>query len=156
MDHHDEGDKLLSLDKQLCFALYAASKAMTQAYRPFLQKLGLTYPQYLVFLVLWEEDGISLKALGTKLYLDSGTLTPLLKRLEKQNFIERRRFEKDEREIRICLTGAGKELKDKARTIPESMICQMAIEREDVFRLREEVKGLLRAINSRDSLEPGC
>jgi len=156
MDQHDERDEHLKLDKQLCFALYAASKAMTQAYRPFLQKLGLTYPQYLVFLVLWEEDGISLKALGTRLYLDSGTLTPLLKRLEKHSLIERRRFEKDEREIRICLTDAGRALKGQARSIPERISCQLAFDQETISKVRKEINKLLQAITSRTSLESEC
>lgn len=153
MDQHDE---LLLLDKQLCFALYAASKAMTQAYRPFLQKLGLTYPQYLVFLALWEKDGISLKALGTHLYLDSGTLTPLLKRLEKQKLIERRRFEKDEREIRICLTVAGRALKEQARSIPSTISCQLALDQESIIKLQKDIKSLLQAINSRSSFDLEC
>jgi DNA-binding MarR family transcriptional regulator len=147
MVHQLANNEDLKLDKQLCFALYAASKAMTQAYRPILNELGLTYPQYLVFLVLWEEDGISLKALGKKLYLDSGTLTPLLKRLEKNGFIERKRFERDEREIRICLTEQGRELKNKAERVPERMVCDLSLDREKAGKLREQVRELLEHLN---------
>lgn len=136
-------EEMLLLDNQLCFALYAASKAMTQAYRPFLTKLGITYPQYLAFLVLWQEDGISLKSLGKRLYLDSGTLTPLLKRLEKQGFVERRRFQQDEREIRIFLTEKGRQLKEEAKEIPENMLCKVSMDTDEVIAIRDQVKRLL-------------
>jgi DNA-binding MarR family transcriptional regulator len=113
----------LALDNQFCFALYSASLAMTKAYKPFLDKIGLTYPQYLVMLVLWQQDDILVKTIGEKLFLDSGTLTPLLKRLESSNLIARTRDETDERQVRITLTREGRALKKKAQAIPQQMLC---------------------------------
>ena len=104
------------LDHQLCFALYAASLAMTKAYRPLLAPLGLTYPQYLVMLVLWEGDGLTVKQAGERLGLDSGTLTPLLKRLEAAGLLQRLRDAADERRVRLQLTAAGRAL--RARAVP--------------------------------------
>ena len=101
-------DDPLRLDVQLCFPLYAAARAMTQVYAPLLSKLGLTYPQYLVMLVLWETDGVTVKALGERLYLDSGTLTPLLKRLETQGLVRRERSKEDARSVRVHLTAPGR------------------------------------------------
>jgi MarR family transcriptional regulator, organic hydroperoxide resistance regulator len=111
-------DDALRLDNQLCFALYAASRALTRAYAPLLEPLGITYPQYVVFLSLWERDGLPVHELGTCLGLDSGTLTPLLKRLEQRELVERRRDSEDERVVKIFLTAAGKALRTKARRIP--------------------------------------
>ncbi len=136
------------LDNQLCFALYAASKAMTQAYRGYLDPLGITYPQYLVFMVLWEQDGIPLKRLGERLYLDSGTLTPLVKRLEKEGFLTRDRAKEDEREIRVRLTAKGRKLQQKAADIPDTMRCVADVSVEEVVRLRGEVKLLLQKLQS--------
>lgn len=115
----------LELDEQLCFALYAASRAMTQAYRPALQGLGLTYPQYVVLLVLWDGDDIPLKALGARLMLDSGTLTPLVKRLEARGLLERVRDPEDERRTRIRLTVEGRDLRARAHAVPESLLCHI-------------------------------
>ena len=111
-------DRLL-LERQLCFSLYSASLAMTKLYRPLLDTLGLTYPQYLVMLVLWERDDISLSYLSERLTLDSGTLTPLLKRLEGMGQLRRQRDENDERKIRITLTREGGALRQRAQTVPE-------------------------------------
>jgi DNA-binding MarR family transcriptional regulator len=111
-------DQLLRLDRQLCFALYAASRAMTRAYGPVLEPLGLTYPQYLVMLVLWETDDRTVGELGDRLGLDSGTLTPLLKRLEQRELIGRSRDPADERVVRIRLTDAGRALRDQATHVP--------------------------------------
>lgn len=113
----------LNLDDQLCFAIYAASRAMTQTYRPLLDPLGLTYPQYLVLLVLWESDGIAVKTLGKRLMLDSGTLTPLLKRMERNGLVTRTRSEADNRRVDIHLTEAGGALKDKAFDVSSSIFC---------------------------------
>ena len=124
----DEGR--LHLDNQLCFALYAASRAMTQAYRPALDRLGLTYPQYLVLLVLWEQDDLSLKELGARLMLDSGTLTPLLKRLESRGFLRRVRDAEDERRTRLRLTNDGLGLRAEAHVVPESLFCHVKDEAE--------------------------
>ncbi|MGC9543688.1 MarR family winged helix-turn-helix transcriptional regulator [Streptomyces sp. UG1] len=108
----------LLLDDQLCFALYAASRAVTARYRPLLDTLGLTYPQYLVMLVLWEQDSISVRDLGTALQLESSTLSPLLKRLEAGGLLRRERRRDDERSVAIRLTEAGAELRDRAATVP--------------------------------------
>ena len=113
---------LLKLDNQLCFALYSASLAMTKVYKPLLAALGLTYPQYLAMLVLWERDGLMVSELGEKLYLDSGTLTPLLKRLESSGFITRLRALDDERRVYITLTSTGRRLKARAAKIPACIV----------------------------------
>ncbi len=111
-------DAWLALDKQLCFALYSASLAMTKVYKPLLAPLGLTYPQYLVMLALWEDDGQPVGALGERLALDSGTLTPLLKRLQVQGVLTRERDALDERRVIVRLTPAGRRLKTQARAVP--------------------------------------
>ena len=114
-------DAWLALDKQLCFALYSASLAMTKVYKPLLAPLGLTYPQYLVMLALWEQDGQTVSGLGDKLALDSGTLTPLLKRLEAQGQLSRERDADDERRVIVRLTAAGRKLKVAARRVPQAI-----------------------------------
>ena len=140
------------LDEQLCFALYSASRAVTRAYAPLLEPLGLTYPQYLVLLVLWERDGVPIKQLGERLALDSGTLTPLLKRLAAQDLVERRRGEDDERVVRIHLTAAGRALRSKARKVPMELACRagydLASERamRELVRLRDELTALARRL----------
>jgi DNA-binding MarR family transcriptional regulator len=111
----------LALDHQLCFALYSASLAMTKLYKPLLEPLGLTYPQYLVMLVLWEGDGITVSQLGERLALDSGTLTPLLKRLEAAGLIQRLRDAADERRVLLQLTAAGRTLKKRALAVPPAV-----------------------------------
>jgi DNA-binding MarR family transcriptional regulator len=108
----------LQLDSMLCFAVYAAGHAFTRFYKPRLDALGLTYPQYLVFLVLWEADGLTVKALGDKLFLDSGTITPLIKRLETRGLVRRQRDDEDERQVRIFLTDDGRGLRAKALAVP--------------------------------------
>ncbi|WP_236613181.1 MULTISPECIES: MarR family winged helix-turn-helix transcriptional regulator [Rhodonellum] len=109
------------MKNQVCFPLYAASRILIQAYREPLEELGLTYPQYLVMLILWEKDGLTVSQIGEKLFLDSGTLTPVLKRLEANNFIKRNRSDKDERKVEIELTYPGKSLQAKATPIPEKI-----------------------------------
>ncbi|MEY2890770.1 MAG: hypothetical protein RJA98_678 [Pseudomonadota bacterium] len=111
-------DAVLRLDGQLCFALYASSLAMTKLYKPLLAPLGLTYPQYLVMLVLWEQTPVSVSELGDRLYLDSGTLTPLLKRLQTAGWIERERDVQDERRVLLTLTAEGQALRAQARSVP--------------------------------------
>ena len=138
-------DKLL-LDQQLCFALYAASRSVTGLYRPLLEPLGLTYPQYLVMLVLWEQDGLTVRELGQRLQLDSGTLTPLLKRLQSAGLITRQRRQQDEREVDIRLTDAGLALRDKASGIPECLAQCMQLPFEQMQSLRDELKRLTRQI----------
>ncbi len=144
-------DETLKLDNQFCFVLYALSRQVTALYRPLLKPLGLTYPQYLVMLVLWEAEtiddgnysGIPIKSLCNKLMLDTGTLTPLLKRMEQQNLLVRKRSHEDEREVRVMLTDSGKALKDKARDIPFSMLCQSRLPMDRVGPLQAELKSLL-------------
>jgi MarR family transcriptional regulator, organic hydroperoxide resistance regulator len=116
--------EVLRLDNQLCFALYAASKAVTQAYQPLLAELGITYPQYLALLVLWEKDHLLVKEIGDRLELDSGTLTPLLKRLENQGLVVRERQQDDQRQVRIRLSPAGRSLENKALSIPKQLACR--------------------------------
>jgi DNA-binding MarR family transcriptional regulator len=137
----------LALDNQFCFALYSASLAMTKTYKPFLEKLHLTYPQYLVMLVLWQQDDVLVKTIGELLFLDSGTLTPLLKRLEASSLIMRTRDEADERQVRITLTKEGRALKKKAQDIPYQVLCASGQPPESVMRLRTQLstirKGLI-------------
>jgi MarR family transcriptional regulator, organic hydroperoxide resistance regulator len=134
--------KALHLDAQLCFSLYAASRAMTAAYGPLLGPLGLTYPQYLVMLVLWEGDGLSVKALGERLQLDSGTLTPLLKKLERAGQVVRARDDRDARVVRVSLTAAGKALRKKAQAVPRALLCLTGLDLPGLARLREELLAL--------------
>src|SRR5215475_5783118 len=115
-------DQPLRLDNQICFAVYSAAHAFNRVYKPLLDRLGLTYPQYLVMLVLWERDGVPLKEIGERLFLDSGTLTPLLKRLEVAGLVKRSRSSEDERQVKITLTAQGQALKDKARAVPMSIL----------------------------------
>ena len=117
MDKYD----VLLLDNQLCFPLYACSKEIIRKYKPFLDKLGLTYTQYITMLVLWEEKKLSVSGLGERLYLDSGTLTPLLKNLENKGYIKRKRLENDERVLEVELTQEGEALKDRALDIPSKI-----------------------------------
>ena len=135
----------LRLADQLCFPLYAAARAIQQQYRPLLSALGLTYPQYLVMLVLWEEDGLSVSGIGAKLHLDSGTLTPLLKRMEKAGLLVRRRSRQDERVVTIHLTEAGTALRDRAQQVPERLVACLAPHAGelDAARLHAELHQLL-------------
>lgn len=137
---------MLTLDQQICFPVYALSRQITSIYRPLLDALSLTYPQYLVFLVLWEEDKINVKTLGKKLYLDSGTLTPLLKRLEQRGLLIRKRSPKDERVVEVFLTEEGRKLKEKAQHIPEQLVSQFHISEEKLKQLKESVTQTLQAI----------
>ncbi len=130
---------MLALDNQFCFALYSASLAMTKTYKPILDKIGLTYPQYLVMMVLWQQDNILVKDIGESLFLDSGTLTPLLKRLEAAGIIVRTRDQQDERQVRITLTPAGKNLKKAAREIPLQIMCASGQTSEVLIKLREQL-----------------
>lgn len=130
----------LSLDNQLCFALYSASLEMTKLYRPLLEPLNLTYPQYLVMMVLWEKNGIPVKQLGAQLHLDSGTLTPLLKRLEKIEYLTRTRNPNDEREVIVTLTPSGVELEKTARQVPTGVACALGLEFDPFSKLLQQVK----------------
>ena len=137
----------LKLDSQLCFKLYAASRAVIRAYKPMLDQLGLTYPQYLAMLVLWEwQDAApeqpTVKALGERLALDSGTLTPLLKRLEGEGLLSRTRSREDERVVIVELTAQGRALKDKARTVPQCILGASGFTLERLQNLQAELQAL--------------
>lgn len=132
----------LQLDRQLCFALYSSSLAMTKLYKPLLAPLGLTYPQYLAMLVLWESDGLSVSQLGQRLSLDSGTLTPLLKRLEQLGHVERRRARDDERRVDIFLTPAGRMLREQALDIPGQLACASNCNLEELSALTRRLHEL--------------
>jgi DNA-binding MarR family transcriptional regulator len=136
----------LNLDLQLCFALYEAQRAMVQAYRSELEPVGLTYPQYLVLLVLWEEDGASVSRLGERLRLDSGTLTPLLKRLESQGLVRRRRAADDERRVHIILTARGTALRKRVKNVPFNMLCKAQLPLEQVAELRSTLHQLAQTL----------
>ncbi|NMO04081.1 MarR family transcriptional regulator [Gordonia sp. TBRC 11910] len=140
----------LALDKQLCFALYAASRAMTAVYRPMLDELGVTYPQYLVLLVLWERDGRGVREIGTELDLDTGTLSPLLKRLEALGFIERRRLAADERRVEVHLTEAGRALRDEAVKIPHCLATRTKLDLDEAAALHGSLVRLTAALQSPD------
>ena len=133
---------ILRLDNQVCFALYSASLAMTKLYKPLLDQIGLTYPQYLVMLVLWEQDGVTVSELGERLFLDSGTLTPLLKRLEAQGQIARLRDVQDERRVRITLTTEGRALRDQAEAIPQCVLQSTQCSIAELTALTTELKQL--------------
>ncbi len=135
-------DQALKLDHQLCFALYSASLAMTKLYKPLLEEMGLTYPQYLAMLVLWENDGVTVSELGERLYLDSGTLTPLLKRLETADLVTRLRDVQDERRVLIRLTTAGRKLKARAARIPGCVLQATQCDVSEVMALTQQVQTL--------------
>ncbi|MBB5403915.1 MarR family winged helix-turn-helix transcriptional regulator [Paraburkholderia sp. BR13439] len=136
-----------TLDEQLCFALYSTSLAMTKAYKPLLERLGLTYPQYLAMLVLWETDDVTVKDMATRLNLDPATVTPLLKRLEAQGLVERARGTDDERLVYIRLTGAGKALKRQARDVPGEILCATQQSPDFLLRLRDDLTRLRTTLN---------
>jgi DNA-binding MarR family transcriptional regulator len=133
----------LLLKDQLCFRLYTASRLLTKVYVPSLENLGLTYPQYLAMLVLWEEDQISVKHLGEKLNLDSGTLSPLIKKLEVKGYVERSRLPFDERVVCLSLTEAGKDLKKKAKKIPKDMFCKTQVSSKELSGLTALIDQLI-------------
>ncbi len=137
-----QADAMLLLDNQLCFALYSTSLAMTRVYKPLLDEVGLTYPQYLAMLVLWEEDGLTVSALGERLFLDSGTLTPLLKRLESSGLIARLRDVEDERRVHITLTAAGRKLKGKAAKIPGCILSASQCSIPELNAITQQVQSL--------------
>ncbi|MDO6388145.1 MarR family winged helix-turn-helix transcriptional regulator [Uliginosibacterium sp. 31-12] len=137
---------LLKLDNQLCFALYSTSLAMTKVYKPLLARLGLTYPQYLVMLVLWEQDGLTVSALGERLFLDSGTLTPLLKRLEAQGMLLRARSAEDERQVIVSLSDTGRALREEALAVPQAVLCATACTIPELQTMTAELQRLRRKL----------
>lgn len=126
----------LALDNQFCFALYSTSLAMTKMYKSLLDKIGLTYPQYLVMLVLWQDNALSVNQIGEKLFLDSGTLTPLLKRMEAANLLKRERSTIDERQVTISLTPTGQELRQAAQSIPAQVMCASGLSLPEITHMR--------------------
>jgi len=154
----DADDNMLALANQLCFALYSAHRAVTRAYGPLLEPLGVTYPQYLVMLALWERDDRAVTEIGERLGLDTGTLTPLLKRLERDGLVERRRDTGDQRVVRIVLTRAGRQLETKARDVPEQILERAGFDRRKprsmvaLAKLRSDLHKITMGLGQ--SLEP--
>jgi MarR family transcriptional regulator, organic hydroperoxide resistance regulator len=141
-------DQVLRLDNQICFAIYSAAHAFNRVYKPLLDRLGLTYPQYLVMLVLWERDSVPVKEIGERLFLDSGTLTPLLKRLEAAGLLRRTRSTEDERQVMIALTAQGHALRDKARAVPMSILAASACSVAELSAVKNEVVALRDRLNA--------
>ncbi|GAA0342046.1 hydroperoxide stress response transcriptional regulator OhrR [Bowmanella denitrificans] len=132
----------LRLDNQLCFALYSTSLAMGKLYKPLLNRLGLTYPQYLMMLVLWEEDGLTSTDMGKRLQQDLGALSPVIKRLENQGLLERRRSAEDERRVQLFLTGQGKAMRDQAQQLPGEVLCASGLQLEQLASLKQQLDSL--------------
>lgn len=139
MDKYDS----IKLENQLCFPLYALSREIIKLYKPILDKYNLTYTQYIAMLVMWEKEKITFKELGKKLHLDSGTLTPVLKKLEAMNLIIKYRTEEDDRVVIVELTEKGKELKESILEVPEKMICQSTITAQEAISLKKTLDGIL-------------
>ncbi|EGQ8021982.1 MarR family transcriptional regulator [Vibrio vulnificus] len=142
-----DSEAQLLLENQICFPLYSAANAVIRAYRPLLDALDLTYSQYLVLLVLWQQNGINVKDLGAKLHLDSGTLTPLLKRLEAKGIVERRRGQTDERVRELFLTEAGRALKQQAQQVPQNMLCRIDLSIDELVTLKSLCEKVLEKLN---------
>jgi DNA-binding MarR family transcriptional regulator len=138
---------LLQLDNQVCFAVYSAGHAFNRVYKPLLEQLGLTYPQYLVMLVLWERDQVPVKEIGDKLFLDSGTLTPLLKRLEAAGLVKRTRGAKDERQVIIALTAQGEALRAKAGRVPQGIMAASGCTADQLVAMKDEIVALRDRLN---------
>jgi MarR family transcriptional regulator, organic hydroperoxide resistance regulator len=141
-------DLALRLDNQICFAIYSTAHAFNRVYKPLLDQLGLTYPQYLVMLVLWERDGVPVKDIGERLFLDSGTLTPLLKRLETAELIKRSRNREDERQVLIALTPQGQALQEKAKAVPQSILAATACSVAELSAIKNEITALRDRLNA--------
>lgn len=148
-DQDDKKVKTMPLlvDQQLCFALYSANLAMNKLYRQLLSQLDITYPQYLVMLVLWQKDDVTVSEIGEQLFLDSATLTPLLKRLESAGLINRQRTRQDERQVAVTLTEAGRVLRVKAEAIPEAVKCATACDDDALLALKLQLDGLRDNLN---------
>jgi len=137
----------LLVDQHLCFALYSANLAMNKVYRQLLSQLDITYPQYLVMLVLWQKDDVTVSEIGEQLFLDSATLTPLLKRLESAGLINRQRTRQDERQVAVTLTEAGQALRARAEAIPEAVKCATACDDDALLALKLQLDGLRDNLN---------
>ena len=148
MARKDAAEALLMLGNQLCFAVYSTAHAFNRVYKPLLDRLGVTYPQYLVMLALWERDGVPVKDIGERLFLDSGTLTPLLKRMEAANLIKRTRSTQDERQVLIALTPHGHALREQARAVPQAMLASSACSVGELVALKGEIVALRDRLNA--------
>jgi len=148
MARKQAADLMLRLDNQICFAIYSTAHAFNRVYKPLLDRLGLTYPQYLVMLVLWERDDVPVKDIGERLFLDSGTLTPLLKRLESAQFIKRTRSTEDERQVLIALTPHGQALQEKAKSVPQSILAASACSIDELSAMKGEIVALRDRLNA--------
>ena len=148
MARKHSADMPLRLDNQLCFAVYSTAHAFNRVYKPLLDRLGLTYPQYLVMLVLWERDGVPVKDIGERLFLDSGTLTPLLKRLEAAGLIKRTRSTEDERQVLIALTQQGQALRETARAVPQAILASSACSLSELSAMKNELIALRDKLNA--------
>ncbi len=144
----DAGNDNLDIEAQLCFALYSATLALGKTYAPILAGLGLTYPQYLAMLVLWHEDGLTVRALGEQLHLESGTLTPMLKRMERAGLIHRIRDTQDERLVRITLTQPGRDLRVRALHVPCAIADIMGLSLERLAAIRDDLLALRQAMET--------
>ena len=142
MARKSQAEAQLMLGNQVCFAIYSTAHAFNRVYKPLLDRLGLTYPQYLVMLVLWEGDGLAVKEVGERLFLDSGTLTPLLKRLEAAHLIKRTRSSEDERQVLIGLTAQGEALREKAKTVPQGILAASGCSVGELSGLRKSLVAL--------------
>ena len=136
------------LADQLCFAVYSTAHAFNRFYKPLLERLGLTYPQYLVMLVLWERDGVAVKDIGERLFLDSGTLTPLLKRMEGMGLVRRTRSTEDERQVLVALTAQGHELREKGATLPQSILSAAQCSVAEIVAMKDEIVKLRDKLNA--------
>src|SRR3984957_4908060 len=141
-------DLTLLLDNQLCFAVYSTAHVFNRVYKPLLDRLGLTYPQYLVMLVLWERDGVPVKDIGERLFLDSGTLTPLLKRMEAAHLLKRTRSAEDERQVLISLTSQGHALREKARAVPQAILAASACSLGELSAMKNQLITLRDRLNA--------
>ncbi|MGG6313800.1 MarR family winged helix-turn-helix transcriptional regulator [Paenibacillus macerans] len=139
-------DELMKLDNQLCFAFYTCSREIMKLYRPLLSQFGLTYTQYITLLSLWERDGVTVKELGAELFLDSGTLTPLLKKLENMNLLTRTRDKSDERNVIIELTEEGRALREKACSVPMQLFAGTEVNMDDITAMHGQINDFLRKI----------
>jgi len=145
-------DSMLKLENQICFPIYSTSRLITKAYKPYLEKIGLTYPQYLVLMVLWENDELSVNRIAERLMLNTNTLSPLLKRMEKMELLNRTRSSKDERSVVVQLTEKGKQLKREARPIPEKLLSSMLsenIELSDILQLKEMLSEWIKVLSTK-------
>jgi DNA-binding MarR family transcriptional regulator len=147
----------LKLENQICFPVYAASRLITREYQPYLEELGLTYPQYLVLLVLWEQDELTVNDIAKKLILNTNTLTPLLKRMEAQGLLTRARSRQDERKVIVCLTEAGQEMQAKAAGIPERLVTGLSggpMTSADVIQLKQQLDSLVAYLAAKEDQPP--